>query len=396
MTMRWSLALAVTALAAPVAADTFGGFSGVERHYLVNQDKICTPLPASATSGAPQCEKAGADVVAKLSIKAPLPQKARGDKAAYAATASGRTLTITRNGAEVVAWTSMDAISKVVEVYASEYNDRVAVAYITRRMGKDVTDVIAFTITKGAGTTADPQTPTTTTTPPTTPTTPTTPAQPTVAEDPRVTKAVTAARKAAKAKAASAWQAVLAIDADHSEAHYQLASIAIGAKKKEEALAQLGALAQSTRTDAIEWLIEARYAAAFASLRAEPAFREKTGLDRKPSASVSAYERLMGFGGQWEQTGTSCDKPEVKFTATRDRVVRIRVKSKCGGQGYDLPFKGTWSLDGDRVVLTFATRGKAVSADDQAACKFEQAGDEDSLRCVLDRDIDFVVLPTRR
>jgi hypothetical protein len=396
MDMRRLVAGVVTvaALAVPAGADTFGGFSGVERHYLVNQDKVCTPLPATATSGAPSCEKVGADVVAKLSIKSPLPQKDKGDKAAYAATASGRTLTITRNGAAVVTWTSMDAISKIVEVYASEYQDRVAVAYITRRMGKDVTDVIGFTITKGAGTTmTDPQNPT-----PANPTNPTpaNPTPPTVAEDPRVTKAVTAARKAGKAKAVAAWQAVLAIDADHSEAHYQIAAFHIAAKKNADALASLGALASSTRPDAIEWLIEARYAAAFASLRADPTFREKTGLDRKPGATKSSYERLMGFGGQWEQTGTSCDKPEVKFTATRDRVVRIRVKSKCGGDGYDLPFKGSWRLDGDRVVLTFATRGKAVSAEDEAGCRFEAVGDEDSLRCVLGRDIDFVVLPTRR
>ena len=396
MDMRRLVAGAVTvaALVSPVAADTFGGFSGVERYYLVNQDKVCTPLPANATSGAPACEKAAADVVAKLSIKAPLPQKDKGDKAAYAATASGRTLTITRNGAAVVTWTSMDPIAKVQEVYASEYSDRVAVAYITRRMGKDITDVVAFTIAKGAGTSmADPQAPVQPQTPTQPPTQPKT--QPTV-EDPRVTKAVAAARKAAKAKALAAWQAVLAVDADHSEARYQVAVVHIAAKKKDEALAQLGALAASKRPDAIEWLIEARYAAAFAALRAEPAFREKTGIDRKPSASVSTYERLMGFGGQWEQTGTSCDKPEVKFTVTRDRVARVRVKSKCGGEGYDLPFKGTWRLDGDRVVLTFATRGKAVSAEDEAACKFEPVGDEDSLRCVLGRDIDFVVLPTRR
>lgn len=399
MSMRPALvAAALCALVAPAAADTFGGFSGVEKYYLVNQDKVCTPLAANATSGAPSCEKASADVVAKLSFKPLLPQKDKGDKAAYAATASGRTLTITRGGAPVVTWTSMDAISKVVEVYASEYNDRVAVAYITRRMGKDVSDVIAFTIEKGAGTTVnDPHTPVQPNVQPNVnPKTPAQPAQPAVVEDPRVTKAVAAARKANKAKALAAWQAVLAIDADHSEAHYQIAAFQSAAKKKTEALAELGALSASARPDAIEWLIEARYAAAFAPLRADPTFREKTGLDRKPGTATSAYERLMGFGGQWEQTGTSCDKPEVKFTVTRDRIARVRVKSKCGGEGYDLPFKGTWRIDGDRIVLTFATRGKAVSADDEAVCKFETVGDEDSLRCVLGRDIDFVVLPTRR
>jgi len=29
-------------------------------------------------------------------------------------------------------------------------------------------------------------------------------------------------------------------------------------------------------------------------------------------------------------------------------------------------------------------------------CRFEGAGDEDAMRCSLGRDIDFVVLPTRR
>ena len=56
--------LVVMALAAPAAADTFGGFSGVQSHYLVDQDKVCMPLPASTTAGAPRCEKTAADVVA--------------------------------------------------------------------------------------------------------------------------------------------------------------------------------------------------------------------------------------------------------------------------------------------------------------------------------------------
>jgi hypothetical protein len=212
-------------------------------------------------------------------------------------------------------------------------------------------------------------------------------------EDPKVTKAVAAARKAAKPKALAAWKAVLAIDPAHSEATYGVAVAQAAAKQTADALATLGLLAASQRADAIEFLIEARFEPAFAGLRADPQFRAKVGLDKKGG---TPYERLMGFGGQWEQTGTSCDTPEVRFTATRDRVVRIRVKSRCGGQVYDLPFKGAWRSDGDRVVLTFATRGKQVTAADEAACRFEAKGDEDSLHCDLGNDIEFVVLPTRR
>jgi hypothetical protein len=389
MTMRASLSAGLLAVgvligAGTAAADSFGGFSGVDRPYLVNQDKVCAPLPVTAgtATGAPRCEKLAADVLAKLSIKDPIPQ--HGAKATFLATATSRTLTVTRKtGDKVVTWNASDPIGKIVEVYASQYDDRVAVAFTVRRMGKDVTDVIAFDL--GKPSVAAPNPDPTAVTP-----TPTPNAAP---EDPAITKAVAAARKAPKAKVLASWKAVLSLDPTSSEAQYRIAGAQIAAKANADAIATIGKLAESTRPDAIEWLVEARFDPAFAALRADPAFRAKIGLDRKPTTS---YERLMGFGGQWEQTGTSCDKPEVRFTATRDRVVRIRVKSRCEGQVYDLPFKGQWRIDGDNVVLTFPTKGKQVSAADEAGCTFESAGDEDSLRCSLGRDIDFVVLPTRR
>ena len=104
----------------------------------------------------------------------------------------------------------------------------------------------------------------------------------------------------------------------------------------------------------------------------------------------------MGFGGQWEQTGTSCDKPEVHFVATRDRKFRLRVKTTCEGAVYNTPFQGTWRLEGPRVVLQLPTRGRAATVADEAGCVFEVVGDEDALRCSLGHDIEFVVLPTRR
>jgi hypothetical protein len=379
--------LLLAALSSAASADTFGGFSGVDRPYQVNSDRVCTPLVVAGgkASGSPSCDKAAADVLAKLRFKEPLPQKGAA-KATFGATASGRTLTVTSVVAEtpLVTWDAPDPITKIVEVYGSQYDDRVAVAYLTRRMGKEVTDVVAFDLQKG-GTkppVGDP------TTPPVTP-----PVTNTPPEDPKVTAAVASARKAGKAKALAAWKAVLAVEPEHSEARYQIAVLQIGAKQNADALATLATLAKSTRGDAIEWLIEARFAPAFAALRADAAFRSAVGLDKKGN---SPYERLMGFGGQWEQTGTSCDEPEVRLTATRDRVMRIRVISRCQGRAYDLPFKGMWRSEGDRVVITMPTKGKQVSAADEAGCKFEQQGDEDSLRCNLGRDIEFVVLPTRR
>ena len=377
------LALVLLAVAAPAYADTFGGFSGIDRPYLVNQDRVCTPIVIAdhAAAGMPKCQAAAADLIAHLSIKPPIVQS--GAKASFVASSSGRTLTIARKtGEPIVAWDAPDPIGKIVDVFASQYEDRVAVAFSTRRMGKDVTDVVGFDLGKPSQA-AIPKDPTAVT--------PTAP--PTPPEDPAVTKAVASARKAPKAKALAAWRGVLAVDAGHTEALYQIAALQAAAKQTSDALATLGTLAASKHDDAIEWLIEARFDPAFASIRADPAFRSKVGLDKK---GTSSYERLMGFGGQWEQTGTSCDKPEVRFTTTRDRVVRIRVKTRCEGQVMDLPFKGIWRLEGDHVVLTMPTRGKQVTAADEAGCTFEVAGDEDSLRCTLGRDIDFVVLPTRR
>ncbi len=377
------------ALTGTVAADTFGGFSGVDRSYLVNQDRVCTPLKVASGSakGAPTCEKAGADIVARLSIKDPVVQ--RGAKAAFAATAGGRTLTVTRtSGDKVLTWDAPDPIVKVIDVYAGQYEDRIAVAFTVRRMGKEITDVVAFDLGQGqVGGIKDPASP-----PLVTPTTPTTPTPPGPTEDPRLTKAVTHARKAARPKAIAAWKAVLAFDAEHSEAAYRIAAAHAAAKQPQDALAQLASLASSRRPDAPEWLIEARFDPAFASLRGDPKFRAAAGLDRK---ATTHYERLMGLGGQWEQTGTSCDKPEVRLAIVRDRTFKLRVKTTCSGQVFDTPFKGAWRVDAKGIVLMLPTKGKVTDAD-EAPCVFEPVADEDSLRCSLGKDLEFVVLPTRR
>jgi hypothetical protein len=397
MAMRPANALAalVVVLSAPAAADTFGGFSGVDRPYLVDRDKVCAPLAVKggAANGSPVCGKVSADVVAKYSFKEPIAQ--RGLKASFGASASGKTLTITRKSGEaLVVWQAPDTIGKIVEVYGSQYEDRVAVAYTMRRLGKEVTEIVAFELIKTTGT----ETPLATkpanpdATKPANPDT-TKPVPPTPPADPKLEKALTSARKATKAKATAAWRAVLAIDGDHSEAFYRLAAIKVAAKQQADAIAHLETLAKSSREDAIEWLVEARFDKAFAPLRADAKFRAAVGLDR---LGKTPYERLMGFGGQWEQTGTHCETPEVRLTIARDRTFKLRVKSACRGAVLDLPFKGTWRIVPDGIVLALPTKGKQVTNKDEAPCTFEKERDEDALHCVLDRDLDFTVLPTRR
>lgn len=392
--MRLAISLAgIVAIATPAWADTFNGFSGVDKPYLVNQDRVCTPLTVSAgrASGTPRCERAAADVIAKLSIKKP--KIDRGDKAEYAATASGQTITLAKKaGDPLVAWDAPDPIGKVVEVYVSDYGDRVAVAYAVRRAGRDVVDVVAFDLIAGKPAGSTPPIPT----PPTGDDTRSdgsaatgTQATP---QDPRLAAAVKAARAAAKPKAVDAWKAVLALDPDHSEAHYQIAAAHAAATRSPEAIAELTILARSIRADAIDFLVEARFDAAFAAMRGDPAFRKLTKIDAKPA---TLYERLMGFGGQWEQAGTSCDAPEVRLVAKRDRTFKLNVKTACHGQTSDLPFGGTWKIDTGKVILTLPTRGKATKADD-ASCVFEPQGDEDALHCNLGHDVEFTALPTRR
>jgi hypothetical protein len=394
--IRLPLILAAFVPLGSAAADTFGGFSGVDTPYLVNRDRICYPLEVKdgAASGAATCEKeVTADVIAKLSIKEPIVQ--RGPKASFAAAASGKTLTVTKKATQavVVTWNAVDPIGKVVDVYASQYEDRVAVAYTTRRLGKEVTDVIAFEIVKTTGR----DVPITPVKPPdaTQPVQPTPSAQqPTApAADPKLTKAIETARKAPAKKAIAAWQAVLAIDSEHSEAHYRIAVARAAGKAHADALDALEKLVKSKRADAIEWLVEARFDKAFASLRADAKYRAAVGLDRK---AQTPYERIMGFGGQWEQTGTSCESPEVRMTTSRDRAVKLRVKSVCRGEVFDQTFKGTWRVEQDGVVLSLPMKGKAATAKDEAPCVFERLKDEDALTCTLDRDLEFTVLPTRR
>lgn len=380
---------------APAArADTFGGFSGVARPYLVNQDRVCTPIvvASSTAAGAPRCQNAAADAIAHLSIKPPIVQS--GPAASFVAKVAGRTLTVSRKtGATVVTWDAPDPIVKIVEVYASQYDDRVAVAYNVRRAGKEVTDIVAFDLGQNQTAVKDPMPPgrDPATDPARAPAgDPTTPAPP---ADPKLAKAVAEARAAAKNKALAAWRAVLALDGTHSEALLRSAAAELAAKHPADAIATLSSLAGSGRADAIEWLVEARFDPAFAALRADPKFRAAVGLDRKPATT---YERFLGLGGQWEQSGTSCDRPEVRFTATRDRKFKLRVKTTCEGSVYDSAFKGTWRVDGDHIVLQLPNTGKPVGAADEATCGFEGAGDEDAMRCSLGHGIDFTVLPTRR
>ncbi len=377
-------------------ADTFGGFSSVDKPYLVNSDKVCTPIRVTGgkATGAPDCKKAAADVIAKLAIKQGTRQTGN-PNAKFAARASGRTLTVSRKpGDTLFTYQTFDPIKRVVDVYASQYEDRVAVAYTTRVMGREQTFVIGFDLLRpGAKPPTghpDPTHPTTTT--PTGPEQPRDPDTGVIPDPPAIKKLVDAAAKTPRRRQLAAWKKVLAADAEHAQALYRIAVLEARARHEPAALAELELLAKSSKPDAIEWRIEARFEKAFASMRGDARFRTAVGLDQKPATS---YERVMRFGGGWEQAGTTCDKAEVRMKLQRERTFRLHVITACQGMRSNLPFRGKWRIEPGGITLILPNHGKATSAD-EARCVFEPHGDEEALHCDLGKGIDFVVLPARR
>lgn len=377
---RLGLAAAVVATVGVARADSFGGVAANEKHYLVGAARICAPLAVAdgAAVGAPSCTVGAADDVAGLSARMPSPE--RGPKAQLTASAKGRVITVSEGGAPVITWSSPDAVTKVVDVWRSASGRIVLVEYVVRRGGRELSDVVGFD--RGyRGATPGP----TVTDPPPTVTDPAPPV-----EDPGLGKAVAAARKAKGKAAAKAWKAVLTRDADHAEAHYRLAALAATGKRAAEAVAGLERLAASTRADAVEWLVEARFDRAFAKLVSDARFRAAVRLDAAPA---TVYERLMGLGGQWEQALMPCDRPEIKLALKRDRSLSLVVRTACQGMRDKVSFRGTWAPTADGLELRLPGLD---GGHDAAPCGLARERDEDALTCAVDADLTFTARPSRR
>jgi hypothetical protein len=208
-----------------------------------------------------------------------------------------------------------------------------------------------------------------------------------------MTTALAKARKASGKKAIAAWTAVLALDADSSEGLFGLAAAQIKTKDKAGGIATLEKLAASDRSDAVEFKVAARFDKAFASVRADAKFRTAVGLDQ---AAQTPYERVMGGGGNWEQLQVCGQNPNVKLGLTRDHKFKLMVQSKCSDDQYGWTFKGVWQVDTTGLMLTFPNgpnkKDEAVHCEITASA----SGDEDSIKCPVDEDLEFTVLPVRR
>jgi len=122
----------------------------------------------------------------------------------------------------------------------------------------------------------------------------------------------------------------------------------------------------------------------------DPAFRATVGLDRP---ATTAYERLMGLGGQWEQSVIPCDRPEMKLAVRRDRTFRLELRSVCSGMRERLSWTGRWSQQDQAVELQLKKPGGGF---DSAPCLLSRDGDEEVLTCHLDADLAFEARPVRR
>ncbi len=382
------LAVVVLAGSTLAQADTLRGFSAVDRPYLVGADKVCTPLPVAnaIANGTPQCRTLPVDQLAKLDFGPGTVES--GGSAKIKAVISGTKLTVSEGDAVLVTWQANDPLGKVVAVERSKFGDRIAVTYTVRRLGRDMTDVVGFDLIKAG----KPLVPTVTP-PPVAPT-----VAPTVAPLADASqKLVTFARTRTGKQAIKAWLIVLSAEPDFAEARFGAAKAFAQTKDNANAILNLEQLRKSQAPDAVEWLVAARFDAAFAKLRADAKFRMAVGLDTSIShIAPSPYERVMGFGGAWEQTGTSCDTPTVSLKLTQDRKFNLTVRSACEGMVSNSKYKGTWQLTtGAKPALQLTLPNKDRAAE-VIACAFVAKGEEEALQCPLDEDLILTVLPVRR
>ena len=377
------------------AAGPFGGFSRDGSHYLADTTRVCQPV--TGRQGMPRCQKKSADEVARLGFRKGSAQ--RGAGAAVQVQASGTRLVVRGgDGAAVRAeWDSGNPVGSVGAVYLSEGGKLVAIEYVARLAGRSQPQVVVLQLAGGAtagqksGQPAPgPQTgrPATGQAAPAgqTQKQPTTAAAP---DDPRTTAQLRAADKLLSArkwkKAEEAYRALLSAG-DHPAARYGLAAALAGQNRSADAVAELVALARSTHPQAARWLVEARLGPHFARLQGDAGFRRAVGIDRDPARAPGAYERLVGFGGHWEQTGTPCQDPTVNLDLDRKSdKFRLTIRTRCQGEDDTTRLAGTWRADGAAGLrLTFPNvEGPEESLQCQLAAATDRSG-EDTLSCTLE------------
>jgi hypothetical protein len=296
-------------------------------------------------------------------------------------------------------WDSGQPIARVSAVYLSKRKDVVAVEYATRFGGRTVDDLIAFRLRAslkasvgpgGSGSAA-------------VSTKAGDPTAAAVSDSETVQKHLAKGTKLQKRrkhrKAIEEFEKVLAERADHPKALFLWAKSAMALKDRRTVVEKLKALRSSKHPEARHFCVEARFDKAFKALRGDKDFRLAVGIDEDPALPRSAYERLVGLGGKWEQEGLACDQPQVNLTLARNRKRRfdLVIRSNCQGVRETTRLDGQWAAAGrSSLHLVFPNPGQK---DEKLACELELCSDgsgEDCLRCQPEPDIEFLFRPVRR
>ncbi len=383
-------------------AGLFGGFTG-ESSYQRGDDQLCQSVTTEL--GLAKCSARTLAQFAKLSIGKGERQRGSSKKVSAKKIASKICVLDAATGAVLFRWDSGQIISAIGDIYLHGNGRLVAVEFTSRIGGRQVDDLIVVQLTSSVG--GQPSAPAATTNTkvdPTSTTPTTTPPKSTLPTDPpEFTKAMKTASKWAKrkkhSKARTAYKLALTVIPEHPEALYLLARSEMASKDKSAAVATLARIPQSKHARATHWRVEARFDLVFKSLRGQDDFRLAVGITRAPGDSPTLYEKLVAFGGSWEQERIPCEQPQVNLRLRRDQKRRfdLIIRSKCQGTTETTRLDGAWAESGDRKVgLSFPN---SDAADEDLSCQLELCSDdsgENCLRCELEKDIEFLLRVVRR
>jgi hypothetical protein len=419
--MRWSVVVAALALALPAEAeaDRFAGF-GVDGRYQIGSGTVCAPLLVrdGAAAGQPACAVADARAIAAGGFRTGAPEAAGGVRA----DASAYTITVTgADGAALVRWRAPAPVSRVIAVYVAPSGRAIAVEYEARDLGRTSVGAVAFALDRSldperAGTAAPPASPPATgaperqdeiggaaPAPPGAPGEPPGGGSPGAAEPPGAGRAARERGDALLAErryqaAAAAFREALRADPGDADAGYGEAIALAQLGRRDAALAALEHLAALAGPTASRRLVDARIDPAFRGLRNDPRFRAAVGVDRaREAGELTAYERLVGHGGGWEQGAIPCERARVTLSLdTRPRQFSLVVDSRCQGEREVTRLGGQWDSEGaGSLLLVFPNPG---AGEERAVCRLDrcQAPVEDCLRCRLAADLDLELRPVRR
>jgi tetratricopeptide (TPR) repeat protein len=157
------------------------------------------------------------------------------------------------------------------------------------------------------------------------------------------------------------FEKAIAEDPTFVKAHYNRASMAALQGDHETMAEELTWLRKSTDPDAARVLAKSTTDPDFAGVRTIDAARIALGL---PALADTPVDQVaLGYGGRWSGVDDGMMEGWVE--------IRFQPKHKVSGRDHDgesgewYPWKGTWKVDGRKIVIT---KGKAAATWELKAC----------------------------